>query len=117
MILKKNKVNHSIFMVDAKSFFEKDNKRLVSINDKMISNVSDIFSNKEPEEGISKFVEVEEINNNDCNLCPMQYLTSKGTENIEVEDITVYVNQNNELSEKLSELEKKLSEIRVRFVK
>lgn len=117
MILKKNKVNHSIFMVDAKSFFEKDNKRLVSINDKMISNVSDIFSNKEPEEGISKFVEVEEINNNDCNLCPMQYLASKGTENIEVEDITVYVNQNNELSEKLSELEKKLSEIRARFVK
>lgn len=117
LVLKKDKSNDNIFMIDGKEFFEKDSRKNISINDDNISEITNIFKNKKEIEEISKSVLLEEIASNDYNLCPMQYLTLKGVEDIVVEDIGVYIDMNNELSKRLMELDMELSNVRSRFVK
>ena len=116
IVLKKDKRNNDIFMIDSKGFFEKDNKKSIFINDDKITEIASVFRNNKGIEEISKMVSLDEILNNDYNLCPMQYLTLKDSAEIVVEDVGAYVNKNIELSQKLIELDTKLSKLRDRFV-
>lgn len=116
LVLKKDKTNDDIFMINSKEFFDKDGKKSAYINDNKISEITNIFRSKKEIEGISKLVSLEAIVSNEYNLCPLQYLALKGSDDIIVEDVGVYINKNNELSKRLMELDVELSKVRSRFV-
>ncbi len=67
--------------------------------------------------GVSNTITKEEAANNNYNLCTTQYVTLKASEGIVVEDNAKFVENYEELLQRLGAIDKELDSVRSRFVK
>lgn len=116
VILKKNKMNDDIVMINSKDFFEKKS-RAVTISDENVQRIAEIYRNREVIEGVSNTITKETAAENGYNLCTTQYVTLKAREGIVVEDNTKFIENYDVLLQKLGDIDKELDEVRSRFVK
>ncbi len=117
LILKRNRLkeDNSVFMINAKSFFE-NAKRGCSISDEKILKLTEIIKNKKNIKDISKKVDAKIIKKNEYNLCPQQYVMENPEENIVIGDIEKLIKKYKNLEKEFNILENKLEEIRVKFI-
>ena len=116
VILRKNKINDDIVMVNSKDFFEKK-PRAVTISDEGVQHITEIYRNREVIEGVSNTITKETAAEKGYNLCTTQYVTLKASEGIVVEDNTKYIENYEKLQQRLENIDKELDEVRSRFVK
>ena len=116
VILKKNKVNDDIIMINSKDFFMKIIKG-VTITDENVQRINEIYRNREVIEGVSNTITKEIAAENGYNLCTTQYVTLKASEGIVVEDNRKFIENYEELLQRLRNIDKELDEVRSRFVK
>lgn len=116
VILKKNKMNDDIVMINSKDFFKKIIKGF-TITDENVKRINEIYRNREVIEGVSNTITKETVAENGYNLCTTQYVTLKASEGIVVEDNTKFIENYEELLQRLRNIDKELDEVRSRFVK
>lgn len=116
VILKKNKMNDDIVMINSKDFFKKIIKGF-TITDENVKRINEIYRNREVIEGVSNTITKETVAENGYNLCTTQYVTLKASEGIVVEDNTKYIENHEKLQQRLENIDKELDEVRSRFVK
>lgn len=116
VILKKNKMNDDIVMINSKDFFEKKS-RAVTISDENVQRIAEIYRNREVIEGVSNTITKETAAENGYNLCTTQYVTLKAREGIVVEDNVKFIKNYDVLLQRLGDIDKELDEVRSRFVK
>lgn len=116
VILKKNKMNDDIVMINSKDFFEKKS-RAVTISDENVQRIAEIYRNREVIEGVSNTITKETAAENGYNLCTTQYVTLKAREGIVVEDNVKFIKNYDVLLQRLGNIDKELDEVRSRFVK
>ena len=116
VILKKNKMNDDIVMINSKDFFKKIIKGF-TITDENVKRINEIYRNREVIEGVSNTITKETVAENGYNLCTTQYVTLKASEGIVVEDNTKFIKNYEELLQRLRNIDKELDEVRSRFVK
>ena len=116
VILKKNKMNDDIVMINSKDFFERKS-RAVTISDENVQRIAEIYRNREVIEGVSNTISKETAAENGYNLCTAQYVTLKAREGIVVEDNAKFIENYNVLLQRLGVIDKELGKVRSRFVK
>lgn len=116
VILRKNKINDDIVMINSKDFFEKKS-RAVTISDENVQRITEIYCNREVIEGVSNTITKKTAAENGYNLCTTQYVTLKASEGIVVEDNKKFIENYEELLQRLENIDKELDEVRSRFVK
>ena len=116
VIIKKNKMNDDIVTINSKDFFIKRIKEF-TITDKNIKRITEIYRNREVIEGVSNTITKETVVENGYNLCTTQYVTLKASEGIVVENNRKFIENYEELLQKLRNIDKELDEVRSRFVK
>ncbi|MDD6827424.1 MAG: class I SAM-dependent DNA methyltransferase [Oscillospiraceae bacterium] len=116
VILKKNKMNDDIVMINSKDFFEKKS-RAVTISDENVQRIAEIYRNREVIEGVSNTITKGTAAENGYNLCTTQYVTLKAREGIVVEDNAKFIENYNVLLQRLGDIDKELDKVRSRFVK
>lgn len=116
VILKKNKMNDDIVMINSKDFFEKKS-RAVTISDENVQRIAEIYRNREVIEGVSNTITKGTAAENGYNLCTTQYVTLKAREGIIVEDNVKFIKNYDVLLQRLGDIDKELDEVRSRFVK
>ena len=116
VILKKNKMNDDIVMINSKDFFEKKS-RAATISDENVQRIAEIYRNREVIEGVSNTISKETAAENGYNLCTTQYVTLKAREGIVVEDNVKFIKNYDVLLQRLGDIDKELDEVRSRFVK
>ena len=116
VILKKNKMNDDIVMINSKDFFEKKS-RAVTISDENVQRIAEIYRNREVIEGVSNTITKETAAENGYNLCTTQYVTLKAREGIVVEDNVKFIKNYDVLLQRLGDIDKELDKVRSRFVK
>lgn len=116
VILKKNKMNEDIVMINSKKFFGKK-PRAVTISEENVQCIAEIYRNREVIEGVSNTITKETAAENGYNLCTTQYVTLKASEGIVVEDNAKFIGNYEELLQRLGNIDKELDEVRSRFVK
>lgn len=117
LILKRNRLkdDNSVFMINARSFFE-NTKRGCSISDEKISKLTEIIKNKKIIKDISKKVDANIIKKNEYNLCPQQYVMENPEENIVIGDTEKLIKTYKNLKKEFNILEDKLEKIRAKFI-
>ena len=113
VIIKKNKMNDDIVTINSKDFFIKE----FTITDKNIKRITEIYRNREVIEGVSNTITKETVVENGYNLCTTQYVTLKASEGIVVENNRKFIENYEELLQRLRNIDKELDEVRSRFVK
>ena len=116
VIIKKNKMNDDIVTINSKDFFIKRIKEF-TITDKNIKRITEIYRNREVIEGVSNTITKETVVENGYNLCTTQYVTLKASEGIVVENNRKFIENYEELLQRLRNIDKELDEVRSRFVK
>lgn len=116
VIIKKNKMNDDIATINSKDFFIKRIKEF-TITDKNIKRITEIYRNREVIEGVSNTITKETVVENGYNLCTTQYVTLKASEGIVVENNRKFIENYEELLQRLRNIDKELDEVRSRFVK
>mgnify|MGYP001043697007 CR=1 FL=1 len=116
VILKKNKMNDDIVMINSKDFFIKIINGF-TITDENVHRIAEIYRNREVIEGVSNTITKETAAENGYNLCTTQYVTLKASEGIVVEDNRKFIENYEELLQRLGNIDKELDEVRSRFVK
>lgn len=117
LILKKHKDTNSIYMINAKEYFEKVDKSQNIINDENIIKIVELFHTKEDKEAISYNAPVEEIAANGFNLCTTQYVTRNIKDTIIIEDNKNYLKKYDDLVKRLAQIDKQLENLRSRLMK
>jgi type I restriction-modification system DNA methylase subunit len=117
VVLKNNKETSEIMMINAKDFCTKADRATVIITEENIHRIATIYRNREVIEGVSNTITKEEAANNSYNLCTTQYVTLKASEGIVVEDNAKFVENYEELLQRLGAIDKELDSVRSRFVK
>lgn len=115
VILKKNKTNDNIIMINSKEFFDKQ-PRTLTISDENVQRLVDIYRKGEIIEGISNIINKEQAAVNQYNLCTTQYVTLKAAEGIVLEDNVKFSTKYSELLQQLKDIDKELVEMRGRFM-
>lgn len=116
VVLKKNRKESEIMMINAKEFCIKA-KMTVTITDKNVQRIAEIYRNREVIEGVSNTITKETAAENGYNLCTTQYVTLKAIEEIVIEDNTKYTEKYEKLQQRLENIDKELDEVRSRFIK
>lgn len=116
VIIRKNKMDDDIVMINSKDFFKKI-PRAVTISDENIQRIAETYRNREVIEGVSNTITKETAAENGYNLCTTQYVTLKASEGIVLEDNREFIENYAELLQKLENIDEELDEVRSRFVK
>lgn len=117
LVFKNNRPDDSIYMINAKEFFEKVDRNQIVISDENIARIVELYQSRESVEGVSHNTSIEEIAENGFNLCTTQYVTLSPEDTITIEDTTVYVQKYDRLVGRLAEIDKQLGTVRSRFTK
>lgn len=117
VVLKKNNDHSDIMMINAKDFCSKVNRGMITVTDENIQRITMIYRNREVIEGVSNTITKEKAANNNYNLCTTQYVTLRASEGIVIEDNTKFIDNYEELSQKLKVIDKELESVRSRFIK
>lgn len=113
--VKMDRKNDTIFMINAKDFFTKE-KKSFSVTENSIIELVEILKNRKCVENVSAQVSIEELNENEYNLCTSQYVIANPENNIVVEDTQKLLEQYRQLEEQLQLIDKELDSVRARFV-
>ena len=116
LILKKNREKDTIFMVDAKDFFEKAGRSRLKISDENISRLAGLYEKREKLDGVSCDQPKEAVIGKKCNLCTSQYVISDLQSTISVGDLAAYVQEYGQLAKQLAEVDRQLDTVRGRFL-
>lgn len=116
LILKKNREDNAIFMVNAKSFFDRSGRNRLQISDENISMLVRLYENREEVEGISSNKAEAVIIEKGCNLSTSQYVISNPHSMIRTGEVAEYVAEYADYASRLAEIEKQLDAIRGRFI-
>ena len=103
--------NDSIYMINAKDYFEREKKDFV-ISDEKISELVDNLKNKRCIENISGLVSVDDLAKNEYNLCTSQYVIANPEDNIVIEDTKGLMEQYRQLEVQLQSIDGELNAIR-----
>lgn len=117
IVFKNNRPDDSIYLINAKEFFEKIDRNQIVISDENIARIVELYQSRESVEGVSHNTSIEEIAANGFNLCTTQYVTLSPEDTITIEDTTVYVQKYDQLVGQLAEIDKQLGAVRGRFTK
>ncbi len=117
LVFKNNRSDDSIYLINAKEFFEKVDRNQIVISDENIARIIELYQSRESVEGVSHNTSIEEIAANGFNLCTTQYVTLSPEDTITIEDTTVYVQKYDQLVGQLAEIDKQLGAVRSRFSK
>lgn len=115
LVLKKDARRKSIYMMDAKNFFEKGAKNQLVINDENITRIYEFYKNREKSEGISIVLENSKIEKSKSSLCASQYVTDPQNA-IMIENTAAYLKKYRKLAGELAEIDSKLEKLRSRFL-
>lgn len=115
LVLKKDRDDTPIYMLNAKDFFEKTDKKYLVINEENINKIVDMYENRKTVEGISCNAEKNSIASRKYNLCTSQYVVSNPEDTIILEDNSVYLQKYVQLARQLAMVDKKLETVRGRF--
>jgi type I restriction enzyme M protein len=77
LVLKKNKTDKNILIINAAEEFVEKNLKRNEITDKNIRNILSIYQDRKQVEGISKLLPIEDLSENDYNLNPSRYINSR----------------------------------------
>ena len=116
LILKKNRENDAIFMVNAKSFFDKSGRNRLQISDENINRIVRLYENREEVEEISSNRTETYIIEKGCNLCTSQYVISDPHSIIMTGSVAEYMKEYADCASRLAEVEKELDVVRGRFI-
>lgn len=117
LVLKKQKADNSIYMINAKDFFVKTNKKDLLLSDENIEKIVALYRTRETVEGVSINASIDRIRELGFNLCTTQYVTLTPEDTIQIEDTSVYVQKYDQLVSQLAEIDKQLGVVRSRFTK
>lgn len=117
LVLKKQKTDASIYMINAKDFFDKTPKKNLVLSDENADKIVALYKNRETVEGVSINASIAKIRELGFNLCTTQYVTSTPEDTIKIEDTSVYVQKYDQLVGQLAEIDKQLGAVRSRFTK
>ena len=116
LILKKNRENDAIFMVNAKSFFDKSGRNRLQISDENINKIVRLYENREEVNEISSNRTETYIIEKGCNLCTSQYVISDPHSIIMTGSVAEYMKEYADCASRLAEVEKELDVVRGRFI-
>lgn len=116
LILKKNRENDAVFMVNAKSFFDKSGRNRLQISDENINKIVSLYENREEVEEISSNQTEADIIQKGCNLCTSQYVISNPHSMIRTGEVAEYMKEYAGYASQLAEIEKELDAVRSRFI-
>lgn len=116
LILKKNRKDDAIFMVNAKSFFDRSGRNRLTISDESISRLVSLYENREEVEGISSNKAEAVIIDKGCNLSTSQYVISNPHSIIRTGEVADYMREYADYASQLAEIEKELDAVRGRFI-
>lgn len=116
LVLKKNKDDDFIFMLNAKDFFEKSDKKHLVINEENINKIVDMYRARKTVEGVSCNVKVSKIASREYNLCTSQYVITNLIGTIMIGNTAEYMQKYEKLTGQLAAIDKKLEAVRGRFI-
>lgn len=116
LILKKKKRFDDIFMINAKDFFKRTEKKRSDITTDGIDEIVRIYRNREIIDGVSNSVSHEILIENKYNMCTTIYVNNQTVEYVE-ESVAPYRKKYYELSSEISEIDSRLTSLRERFYK
>lgn len=116
LILKKNRENDAVFMVNAKSFFDKSGRNRLQISDENINKIVRLYENREEVDEISSNRTETYIIEKGCNLCTSQYVISDTHSIIKTGSVAEYMKEYADCASRLAEIEKELDVVRGRFI-
>lgn len=116
LVLKKDRGNHSIYMLNAKDFFEKSDKKHLVISEENINKIVDMYGSRKTVEGVSCDVEESKIASREYNLCTSQYVITNLKSTIMLGDSAGYMQKYGQLAGQLAAIDKKLEAVRGRFI-
>lgn len=116
LILKKDRGNNPIYMLNAKDFFEKSDKKHLVINEENINKIVDMYEGRKTVEGISCDVKVSKIASQEYNLCTSQYVITNLIGTIMIGNTAEYMQKYGKLAGQLAAIDKKLEAVRGRFI-
>ena len=116
LVLKMKKVDKSIYMINAKEFFEKVDRSQVCISEENIDKIVELYKNRENVEGIARNTGIEDVAENGFNLCTTQYVLLSPEDTIVIEDISIFEKKYKRLAHELLEIDEKLDEVRKRWI-
>lgn len=117
LVLKKNRTENTVYMINTKDFFKKIDKIQFMLEDKEIERIVSLYNSKESVEGIANNILIEDIIKNGFNLCTTQYVTLKPTDTIIVKDTIAYMKKYGQLANQLAKIDRQLDIVRSRFIK
>lgn len=115
LIMKKDTGRKSIYMLDAKSFFEKVEKNQLAISDENINRIYEMYKNREKSDGISIEFEKSKIEKSKSSLCASQYIVDPQNA-IMIDDTAAYLKKYQQLAGELAEVDNRLEKLRARFL-
>ncbi len=116
MVLKKNREHNDIFMLNAKTFFEKSGRNRLQISDENISRLVSLYENREEMDEISSNKTETYIIEKGCNLCTSQYVISDPHSMIRTGNVVEHMEEYADCASRLAEIEKELDAVRGRFI-
>lgn len=117
LVLKKKKKDDTIFMLNAKDFFERTGRNRMKISDENIKKLVGIYERREAVDGVSCNAAEEAVAGKGYNLCTTQYVISNPHSMIVPGDAAEYMAEYKKLAGELAELDTQLDAVRSRFIK
>ena len=121
LVLKNNKDDDKIFMIDTSRNLKESatiqERNRIDFTFDGIDNIIDIYVNKKEIEGISAFVTINELSDNQFNLSTLQYVQKQSKNEIEVGNISYSIEKYMFKVEQLEGIDKELKSLRFRFTK
>lgn len=116
LILRRKKNDERIFMINANDICGKLEKSQIVLSEESIEKILDVYKNRKRVEGVSNYVTIDELLNNECNLCTTKYVTKKPENKITLGDIALYSEKYERLKRDLLDVDEKLTELRKRWL-
>lgn len=116
LVLRKSRESNAVYMLNAKDFFEKEDKKQLVISEENIGKLVGMYEKREEVEGVAHNVAQKLIIDNEYNLCTSQYVISNPQNSIKVGNIAEYLQKYEQLAGQLSEIDRQLEAVRGRFV-
>ncbi len=115
-VLRRDKTDTDVFMLNATNYFAKTVPRSYMISDESIQEIYDLYKEKRVLEGVSANVKLQDIASNGYNLCTLQYVLTKPEDAIEVADVRNLLKDAMALEDELEILNQQLNAVRERLI-
>lgn len=117
VVLRKNKKDDKVLFIDASReafsrFIVRETRTATRFTTEGIDKITEIFNNRKEIENISKNISLVDIEENDCNLCTLQYVIDTPETLIKIKDNKELINNIEKLKDEYYEIEEALNKAR-----